>query len=57
MNNKTDKVDKIFNQVVLLLIKENLIGTCLLGSILLLESLKKTGIDSKLQEGFHIMSG
>ena len=56
MNDKMEDIDKIFNQVVLLLIKENLIGTCLLGSILLLEALKKRGIDSKLQEGFLIIN-
>jgi hypothetical protein len=48
------KIEELFNKIVCLLVKENLIGTCLLGSILLHEALKKRGISSKLQEGYFI---
>lgn len=54
MEDIDNKTNDLFNKIVCLLVKENLIGTCLLGSILLHEALKKRGISSKLQEGFFI---
>lgn len=48
--------DELFDKIVILLRKQNLIGTCLLGSILLHEALKKRNISSKLQEGFLIVN-
>jgi len=47
-------VDELFNKIISLLIKDNITGSCLLGSILLHEALNKRGISSKLQEGFYI---
>lgn len=51
-----DVVNILFNKIIALLVKERLTGTCLLGSILFHEALKKRGISNKLQEGFFIVN-
>lgn len=51
-----EQIKLLFDKIVKLLTKEKIIGTCLLGSILLHEALQKRNIPSKLQEGFFVMN-